>query len=494
MQSATPSKIVPIHEKTVSATQSSLRQLTLVIALAFALFFLKPAELSAQAWTLFTVFVATIVSIVLKILPMGALSLIAVAILAGTKTTPLKTILESFSFDLIWLIIFSCFLARAFIKTGLGNRVAYLFIRLFGGTPIGLGYGFLLSASVMAPLIPSATARTGGIILPILRSIVQVLGREQKAERIATFLTLLVMNSSVLTSCMFLTSNGGNPIAVKFAKTFNVNIDFSTWFLAALVPSIICFLLLPLLLKFFLPCSIDNAHVVVTHAKEQLHGMGPVSRKEKITLGVFALLLGLWSFGNFFNVHATEAALIGVGLLLVTTVLNWDDILNEELAWDTFFWMAILVMMASELQSLGVISYFTKHIAAAIPTGGVPGSPGSVWIAGWVPAFIILALLYFYTHYFFASTTAHLTSMFIPFVGVLCSLGAPPLATVFAFAFMTNLFGGLTQYSSGPSPIVYALGFVAFKTWLKIGVITSAFYLLIWLGGGFIWWKILGLY
>jgi divalent anion:Na+ symporter, DASS family len=463
--------------------KSAFFKLLVVSLIASVLyFFARPAELSNQAWLVFTTFAATIVTIILKPLPMGALALIAVAFLAFTKAISLPIILQGFSHDLIWLIIMSCFLARGFIKTGLGKRIAYYFLSVFGGTPLGLSYGFLLSASTMAPLIPSATARTGGILLPVLKSIIKVIEEEKATNRIAEFLTLIVINSSVITSAMFMTSNGGNPIAVKFAKNFGISIDWNTWAIAAALPAFLSLLLLPFILKLFVPCRIENPSIVKLHAKEELRVMGPVSFYEKITLSVFALLLVLWSCGSFFNVHPTEAAFLGVGLFLLAGVLTWHDILNEELAWDTFVWMAILIMMATELQNFGVISFFTKKIMLYIPC------------YNWQVAFVTLSVIYYYTHYFFASTTAHLSSMFTPFVGVLVALGAPPLVTALSFGFMTNLFGALTQYASGPAPILYSLGHVEFKNWLKAGFITSVFYLAIWIGVGFFWWKFLGLF
>lgn len=445
-------------------------------------FFCRPEVLSVDTWMLFTIFVCTIVAIILKPLPMGALSLLSISALMLTKAVPQTVILQGFSSDLIWLIIMACFLARSFIKTGLGNRIAYAFISLFGGTPLGLSYGLLLSSACMSPLIPSTTARTGGIILPVLQSIIRAIGGGVESKKMASYLTLVVFHGSIITSAMFVTANAGNPIVLKFAKEMGIDISWSTWALAAFVPGVISLLSLPFLLRFFVPCTVENKEKVVEHAKLELQALGKVSKKEKITLSIFGLLLFLWAFGPLFHVHPTEAAFFGVALLLLANVLEWKDILNEEIAWDTFFWMATLIMMASELQHLGVISYFTGQIVHVIPT------------YSWHVALGVLSLIYFYSHYFFASTTAHLSSMFAPLLAVACTLGAPPLVAVFCLGFVSNLFGGLTHYASGPAPILYSQGHVEIKTWWKIGFFTSIFYLIIWLGIGPLWWKLLALW
>jgi DASS family divalent anion:Na+ symporter len=66
----------------------------------------------------------------------------------------------------IWLIVLAFFISRGFIKTGLGARIAYTFMRMLGKRTLGLSYGLLASDLVLSPAIPSNTARGGGHPLP----------------------------------------------------------------------------------------------------------------------------------------------------------------------------------------------------------------------------------------------------------------------------------------------------------------------------------------
>ncbi len=447
-------------------------------------YFAQPEELSPQGWSLFVIFVSTIAAIVIKPLAIGGVCLLAISTLLLTKTLDLTTCLHGFSNDLIWLILSACFLARAVIKTGFGKRVAYLFITLCGASPFGLSYGLLLSSITMAAIIPSTTARTGGIIMPVLAALIQAIQGTSKAStkesnNTAAFLTLTVFHGSVIASALFITANAGNPIAIKFAASHGVSISWAMWAGAALVPGLITIALLPVLIRYFCPCSIAHKQEVAAHAKEELHAMGRVSFGEKGLIAVFSLLLGLWSLGPLLGVHATEAAIFGVAALLIIRVLEWKDIVAEELAWDTFFWLATLLMMASELQHQGVTTFFTSKIVHIIPT------------SSWQLALTCISCMYFYSHYLFASTTAHISAMFPPFLALAIATGAPPEIATLTLGFLSSLFGGLTNYSSGPAPILFAQGFVDIKTWWKIGAITSIVYLLIWLGIGPLWWRVL---
>ncbi len=448
--------------------------------------FCKPEALTAEGWHLFVIFVCTIIAIVLKPLPMGAVTVVSAAFLVFSKTLSLSTVLKGFAYDQIWLIVFACFLARGFIKTGLGSRMAYAFVSLFGGSPLGLGYGLLLSSFSIAPLIPSATARTGGILLPILKSLAEVMGHEpgvhNKGKKIAEYLTMVVFHASVVTSAMFITGNAGNPIAVKFAHDLGIPITWGNWALAAFLPGLLTLALLPPLLHRLIPCEVENPEKIREHTKKELKAMGKISLSEKILLFVFGLLLMLWAFGSVLSIHPTEAALLGVSILLITKVLTWKDLLAEDMAWDTFIWMALLVMMASELQGQGVVTYFSTILVQYIPA------------FDWKVSLAVISLLYFYSHYFFASVTAHVSSMYGPFLAVAITTGAPPLLAGLLLGFMSNLFGGITHYSSGPAPILYAQNYVDVKTWWKIGFITSVFYIVLWFATGSLWWKWLNLF
>lgn len=464
--------------------KNSLKLLQIVAFAFVSWYFFKPETLSAQGWNLLVIFVSTIIAIIAKPFPMGALAIVSISILCLTKTLPLSCVLEGFAYDQIWLIVFACFLARGFIKTGLGSRIAYGFISLFGGTPYAMGYGLLISNACISPLIPSVTARTGGIILPVLRSIVQVVGRDNKGARstLGEYLTLVVMHGSVISSAMFLTASAANPIVAKIAATMGVTISWMQWAKAAIVPGLISLILLPPIIRFFAPCKVDNAKEIQSHAKEEIARLGKFSWQETIVMGVFTLLLLLWSCGSFFNIHAAEAALFGVSILLVSNILTWKDILAEDLAWDTFIWMGSLIMMASELQHLGVIDWMTNGMITFIP------------LTSWHWQLLLLGLVYFYSHYIFASVAAHISSMYGPFLAVAIAAGAPPLPSALFLGFCSSLFGGITHYSSGPAPILYAEQHVTLKTWWKVGFFTGLAYLAIWIICGGLWWKWLGIF
>lgn len=60
-----------------------------------------------------------------------------------------------------WLIAIAYFLAGGFIKSGLGNRIAYTIVKAFGKTTLGLTYSLVFAEALLSPAIPSVAARAG---------------------------------------------------------------------------------------------------------------------------------------------------------------------------------------------------------------------------------------------------------------------------------------------------------------------------------------------
>jgi DASS family divalent anion:Na+ symporter len=444
-----------------------------------------PQGIKPVAWHLLAIFVATIVGIIMKPLPMGAVALIGMTLTVVTGVLPITTALSGFTNTTIWLIVLAFFIARGFIKTGLGERIAYMFVALVGRRTLGLSYGLIATDLILAPAIPSNTARSGGVVYPIMKAVAHTYGSdpaEGTSRKLGAFLTMAIFQGTTVTSAMFLTAMAANPLAAQLAASLKVQISWGQWALAALVPGLVSLIVVPFMLYKLYPPEIKETPNATRLAKEKLIEMGRMTRNEWLMLGTFVLLLVLWIFGTAFKLEATTAALVGLSVLLIASVLTWDDIRKEEGAWDTLVWFAVLVMMATTLNSLGLIPWVSKQAAGAV--GGLP----------WIIAFGILILVYFYSHYLFASNTAHVSAMYAAFLAAALVVGTPPLLAALVLGFTSSLFGGMTQYGSGPAPVLFGSGFVDVRTWWKLGLLSSVINIFIWGIVGGLWWKLIGLY
>lgn len=445
-----------------------------------------PAGLSAAGWHVFGIFLATIVGLIIKPVPMGAAALIAVIFLVLSRSVTITDALSGFSNTTIWLIVMAFFISRGIIKTGLGERIAYLFVKKFGRKTINLAYALAFSDLLIAPAMPSNTARAGGILSPIVRSLSTAFDSNPKdgtERKIGAYLTMTVFQCDMVTSAMFLTAMAANPLTVSIAKdVLGVNITWESWFLAALLPGVLSLILIPIIIYRIDPPEIKETPRASGFAQKKLNDMGPLSKNEKYMIAVFILLVLLWIFGGQFGIDETLTAFIGLAILLLTGVLNWEDVKNEKGAWDTLIWFSVLVMMAQQLNATGMIPWFSTMISSAVS--------GMNWIA----ALCILAIIYFYSHYLFASGTAHVSAMYSAFINVIASAGAPSMMAALLLAYFSNLFGCLTHYGMGPAPVFFGSGYVSQSKWWQIGFILSIFHILMWGVVGGLWWKLLGIW
>ncbi len=457
---------------------------SVVLASAFVVLALPaPQGITAESWRLLAIFVATIVGSIIRPVPAGAVVFLGVTAIALTKTMPAREALAGYADPLVWLVLCAFFMARGVLKTGLGRRIAFLFIRAIGKSSLGLAYALTSTDALLAGFLPSNSARCGGIIFPIARSLAEAYDSRPgpTARRLGAFLLVTIYQSDVVACAMFLTGQASNVIIAKFAsESAGIELSYSQWLLGSSVPAILSLAFVPWLLYRLYTPEVTHTPDAARLAAEELERMGPMKRNERMMLLVFALVSGLWMTSALHQIDYAVVALVGVGSLVLSGVLDWSDVTGDHAAWDVFLWYGGLVRMAEGIGKSGLTEQFAQ--AAAGVTAG--------W--AWGAALAVLLLIYFYAHYGFASITAHVTAMFIPFLVVLIAAGTPPMLAVVMLAYYSNLSASLTHYGTTTAPIYFGANYVTQRDWWRLGLLVSFATLTIWTTVGLAWWKFLG--
>lgn len=478
-----PSKDADEKRPHVSARSRLFKWAVVVAAALLVAFIPVPNGITPQAWRLLAIFVATIVGSIVRPVPGGAMVLLGVSAVAISGALPVESALKGYADPIVWLVLAAFMISRGMIKTGLGRRIALMFVRAIGHRTLGLGYALVSTDMLLASVIPSNGARAGGIIFPIAKSISETYESRPgpTARKLGAFLMPLIYQCDVIVCAMFLTGQASNALIAKFAKDVTgIELTYPRWILGAIVPGVVSLLVVPLLLYRIFPPEIKHTPEAASYAADELKKMGRMSLNEKLMLLVFAMVAALWMTTWLHNLNYAVVALLGICVLLLSGVLEWSDVVSERAAWDVFIWYGGLVRMAEALGETGITKRFAE--AAASLTGG--------WT--WWAALACLLLIYFYAHYAFASITAHATAMYIPFLVVILAGGAPPALAVLSLAYFSNLNASLTHYGTTPAPIYFGAGYVKQRTWWWLGLIVSVPNILIWTGIGFGWWKLLG--
>ncbi|KAL5563307.1 hypothetical protein UlMin_033054 [Ulmus minor] len=486
----------PQPQKSPSPNPSPLqgaKPIPLIISIAVGVivrFFVpKPVEVTPQAWQLLSIFLSTIAGLVLSPLPVGAWAFLGLTTSIVTKTLPFTTAFSAFTSEVIWLIVISFFFARGFVKTGLGDRIATYFVKWWGKSTLGLSYGLTISEALIAPAMPSTTARAGGVFLPIIKSLAISAGskpNDPSKKKLGSYLVQSQFQSSANSSALFLTAAAQNLLCLKLAEELGVVISspWVSWFKAASLPALVALLVTPLVLYMVYPPETKDTPEAPALAAKKLENMGPVTNNEWIMVGAMLLAVSLWIFGDGLGIPSVVAAMIGLSILLLLGVLDWEDCLSEKSAWDTLAWFAVLVGMAGQLTNLGIVTWMSDSVAKFLMSFSL----------SWPAAFAVLQVAYFFIHYLFASQTGHVGALYSAFLAMHLAAGVPGMLAALALAYNTNLFGAITHYSSGQAAVYYGAGYIDLPDVFKMGFVMSLINAAIWGIVGSFWWKFLGLY
>ncbi|KAI7727816.1 hypothetical protein M8C21_005954 [Ambrosia artemisiifolia] len=493
ISASSSSSSTPITQPT-QPTQSQgakLLPLTLSISTGLLLRFLipKPLTITPQAWNLLSIFLSTITGLVLSPLPVGAWAFLGLTTTILTKTLTFSTAFSAFTNEVIWLIVISFFFARGFVKTGLGDRIATYFVKWLGKSTLGLSYGLTLSETLIAPAMPSTTARAGGVFLPIIKSLASSGGslpNDPSAKKLGAYLVQSQFQCAGNSSALFLTAAAQNLLCLKLAEELGLVIasPWLAWFKAASLPALVSLLLTPYILYKIYPPETKDTPDAPAMAEKRLQAMGPVTTNEWIMIGTMLLAVSLWVFGDAIGIPSVVTAMLGLSVLLLLGVLEWNDCLSEKSAWDTLAWFAVLVGMASQLTNLGIVTWMSNCVANFLQSFSL----------SWPAAFGVLQAAYFFIHYMFASQTGHVGALYSAFLAMHLAAGVPSVLAALALAYNTNLFGAQTHYSSGQAAVYFGAGYVELPDVFRIGFIMACINAVIWSVVGGIWWKFLGLY
>ena len=450
---------------------------------AIAWFGGTPEGLKPQVWQLFGIYLATIVGLVLKPFP------VPITVLLGVATSSIllsntKDVLAGYSNTALWLIFAAFALSVAFGKTGLGHRIAYHLVRLFGSTTLRLGYVTAFLDLILSPATPSNTARAAGIVYPINLSIAEAVGSYpgETAKKAGAYLLQNGYFATKVTSFLFATAMAPNLLALDFiTKLTGVSLNWAQWAAAMFVPGFIMLMLIPLIGYMYERPSvkdIDNKKI----AADGLAELGPMKASEKGLIVIALLAITGWILPTFdIKIDATAVAIVAMIATFVCGIISWDDLLKTKAAWNTLIWFGGILGLSSALTKGKFFEWLAKYLEAHMNFGLDP-----------FMMLILISIISVVVRYFFASGTAYISAMLPVFLIVGINAGIDP--TLLAFIMIgTNAYGGsVTHYGAAPGPIIFSAGYNNVKDWWTVGLISAVVCLVLNYVIGIPWWKITG--
>ena len=445
-----------------------------------------PAGLAQYSWYYFAIFAGAVAGLIVEPLPGAAVGLVAVTLVAvlsrwvlfspadlakpgfDSAGAAIRWALAGFSNSSVWLIFAAFMFALGYEETGLGRRIALVLMKTMGRRTLTLGYAVVATELLLAPFIPSNTARTGGTIYPVLRNLPPLYDshpNDPSARRIGSYLMWTSLSACCVSSSLFLTAYAPNLLALEILKkTAAIDISWGQWVLAFAPVGLLLLAVLPAAIYLIYPPGVVAGDEAPRWAGEELAKMGPLSPREILFAGLVGLALLLWIFATA-QLNATTVALVVIALMLLGQVVGWSGIIGNKQAWSTLVWFATLVTLADGLVQVGFVKWLAAIVAARM-TGLTP-----------MAAAVVLVAFFYFSHYMFASVTAHTTAMLPVTLAVGMAMPGMPMRLLAVMLVTTlGLMGVLTPYGTGPSPIFFGSGYLPAKDYWTLGAIFGLAY------------------
>lgn len=283
-----------------------------------------PETLTAQAQMVGAVAVLMAVWWVSEALPIAAVALLPISLFPLLGVMPTGTVTAQYGNQIIYLFIGGFFIAVTMERWNLHRRIALSVIKLVGTAPARIILGFMIASAILSMFV-SNTA-TAMMMVPIGLAVIQQASdivKKNKVEGVDTRPENFHFAIALMLGIAYACSIGGvgtiigtppNTVFVGVAETlFDQQISFALW-MAYGVPLAVIMLILcwGYLIKIAFPLRIKELPGGREFIDGELQKLGPMTKEEKMVLGVFALVAGAWIVRGFVDFGFFNDAAIAI--------------------------------------------------------------------------------------------------------------------------------------------------------------------------------------
>lgn len=424
-----------------------MRPLRVLAALLLALLAWQlPESLSARHGLALLVLIGTLW--ITEAIPLTFTALLVPVLGVALDLTGTADALSGFAHPVIALFLGGFALAAALSAQGIDRWIANRLLRLSGGRPLPAAL-WLAGATALLSMWISNTATTA-MMLPIALGLAAPLGNDFPRYRI--FLLLALAWAANIGGMATLVGSPPNAIAAAA-----LDWQFNDWARVGLPLSL---MLLPaaLVVLYFSTRPEADTPRMDTGTKIPF----PHSRDAWLTLGIFAVTVTLWIFGQpLARALAIEdgfdawVALLAIGLLGLSGVVKWETV-ERHANWGVLLLFGGGITLSHLMDASGTSALLAETLGGILPAGH-----------NWLIYLAIAAFVIFLTE--LASNTASAALLVPLFMPVAQALGASPtvaallVGTAASCAFMLPV-------ATPPNALVFGTGAVPQRAMIKAGL------------------------
>ncbi|MBU2551209.1 MAG: DASS family sodium-coupled anion symporter [Proteobacteria bacterium] len=427
--------------------------------------------LTPKAHRLLAILAFLVFMFIFEPLPLEITAISIAVLLVIMGISDVKGAWSAYMHPVVVFIMCCLIFAIALEKAGLTKRLGYAVARRAGDSVVAftfvLAIGLGIASSVMHDA--AATAIAIATMLPLMRA-----AGIQPNTNTARFMMLAVPFACSAGGMGTLVGGGRCMVSAAFLKEFTgIEISFLDWFIFAFPAAMVTVPVSVIILYFlFRP----DRSIKMPKFDESI---GAWTSLEKRTVLIITLAFGLWFTKSFHGIDYSITGMLGVAALVLTRVLQWEDI-HTHLEWGTaLFIFGGGLALGLAMDYSGAARYFANLFFPLVKGNG------------WLLLFASVAVFGALVTNVMANVAA--AALILPIVIPLAQLeGVDPRILALCLGMATS-FAYLLVIGCPPNAIAYS--YRQFRSWdlTKAGLVAMPVLLLILIGVAAVWWRILGL-
>ncbi|WP_083789297.1 SLC13 family permease [Halanaerobium hydrogeniformans] len=319
--------------------------------------------LSIEGQRALAVFVLVMTFWLTNIIPLAITALLGMVLMPLLNIMSVDHTFALFGNKAIFFILGALIISAALYYTGLGSRMAFSIIKLFGNSPRNLLVGILLTAASMACLMPEHAV--AALLFPIVMEIALSLELKPLESIYAKLLFLSMAWGAIIGGITTYLGGSRNLLAVEILEQkYNMSIGFFEWIKYSWpIPTLMLIFFMLLIWKYF-KIDINNIDKAYSVLEDKLAQKGGLSFAEKKLIGVLIIIIFSWLFLAQI-IHISVTAVAGAVLIFILKIVVWREI-EEYVNWGIIIMCGGAIVVASSLVETGATSWLSNQIFAEL--------------------------------------------------------------------------------------------------------------------------------
>ena len=322
-----------------------------------------PAELTAESMRYLGLLVWFICWMVGGVMPdfMTGLAFLVLAVLF--KLTDFTSAFSPFAGTTTWLLVGAFGVGAMLSKTGVLKRIAYVIMQIFPGTYTGQMLALYTAGIIVSPMMPSITAKAA-LMTPLSIPAAEAFGFEKNSKGatglfLSSYWSAGILGNFFFTGCVYV----GTMMAYLDDETLAL-LNFWSW-LKFFWPFLLVFAVGGFFLIRLLYQPKDCQPLPQGFVKEKIKELGPMSRDEKLSLIILAIMVAGWLTASLTGISVTMWSVIGLILMGAFGIFKPADF-GARIPWTIIALVASISTLASLMGTYGIPAWLTSVLAPVL--------------------------------------------------------------------------------------------------------------------------------